>query len=140
MFRHLATASGLLLVMITGCRDNRPMLPEQSASARAQCEREAQTTEPPGARGTLVGAFETTVKAVVAEYRRLYSEDWPGLGNPSDDTLVLCYYDVPQEQTALSPPGSAGPIERISIVVDAQLNGGFLHGGPKTVIPVKGLR
>ena len=139
MFRHLATVSGLLLVLMTGCRDDRP-LPEQSASARAQCEREAQTTEPPGGMGTLVGAYETTREAVVAEYRRLYSKDWPGLGNPSDDPLVLCYYDVPLEQTALSPPGSAGPIERISVVVDAQLNGRFLHGGPKAVVPVQGLR
>ncbi|MEW6476780.1 MAG: hypothetical protein AB1679_31375 [Actinomycetota bacterium] len=99
-----------------------------------------QTTEPAGAMGTLVGAYETTREAVVAEYRRLYNKDWPGLGNPSDDPLVLCFYDVPPDQTALSPPGSAGPIERISVVVEAQLNGRFLHGGPKTAVPIQELR
>jgi hypothetical protein len=95
--------------------------------------------EPPGGRGTLVGAYVTTREAVRAEYRRQYGKDWPGLGNPSDDPLVLCYYDVPKEQTALSPPGSHGPIERIAIVVDAQLNGQWLYGGPKTAVPVQGI-
>jgi hypothetical protein len=62
-------------------------------------------------RGTLVGAFETTIKAVKAEYRRLYDKDFPGLGL----------------------------IERVSIVVDPQLNAVLIHGGPKSSVPVEAI-
>lgn len=93
--------------------------------------------EPPGARGILFGAYETDVREVGAEYRRLYRKEWPGIGDRKDQGLALCYYDVPAEQTAVSPPGALGPIERISIVVDGQLNSVLLHGGPRTAVPIR---
>lgn len=131
----------LSVALHPGCRDEKgeSVVREESATARAQCEREAQENEPPGVRGTLVGAFETTIKAVKAEYRRLYDKDFPGLGQPSGEPLALCYYDVLAEQTAVSPPGRLGPIERVSIVVDPQLNSVLIHGGPKSAVRVEAI-
>ncbi len=141
MVRPFVITVLLSVALHPGCQDEKreSVVREQSATARAQCEREAQENEPPGVRGTLVGAFETTIKAVKAEYRRLYDKDFPGLGEPSGKPLALCYYDVPAEQTAVSPPGRLGPIERVSVVVDPQLNGVFIHGGPKSSVPVEAI-
>jgi hypothetical protein len=142
MVRPFAIAALLVALPWAGCRDNGGSATRaQSAAARAQCEREAQTSDPPG-RGALVGAFDTTVKAVQTEYRRLYHKDLLGGGladRKGKERLALCYYDVPAEETAVSPPGRLGPIERISIAVDAQLNSFGINGGPKSAIPVKGI-
>ena len=141
MVRPLAVIALLVALLCTGCRDEGGSATRaESAAARAQCEREAQTSDPPG-RGTLVGAFDTTVKAVRAEYRRLYQQDPPGGGladRKAGERLALCYYDVPAEATAVSP-GRLGPIERVSIAVDSQLNSFGINGGPRSAIPVKGI-
>jgi hypothetical protein len=128
------------LVLFPGCQGDKPAVREESASARAQCEREALTNEPPDMRGTLVGAFETSVKAVKGEYEKEYRKEWPGIGDTKDGALALCFYDVPAEQTAVSPPAESGPIERVSIIVDTHLNSLLLHGGPKSAVPVQGIR
>ena len=141
MVRTFVITVLLSVALHPGCQDDNgeSVIREQSATARAQCEREAQENEPPGVRGTLAGAFETTLKAVKAEYRRLYDKDFPGLGEPSGEPVALCYYDVPAEQTAGSRPGRLGPIERVSIVVDPQLNAVLIHGGPKSAVPVEAI-
>jgi len=141
MVRRVAIVSLLSAVMLLGCSDQEggSASRQESASARAQCEREAETNEPPGVRGTLAGAFETTRKAVDREHRRLYDKEAPSLGNPSDEPLALCYYDVSAEQTAVIPPGKLGPVERVSIVIDVQLNSLLLHGGPKRAVPVRAI-
>jgi len=141
MVRPFAVAALLVALLCAGCRDNGGSATRsQSAAARALCEREALTNDPPG-RGSLVGAFDTTVKAVRAEYRWLYYKDLGGglADRKGGERLALCYYDVPAEETAASPPGRLGPIERVSIAVDAQLNSFGINGGPKNAIPVKGI-
>jgi hypothetical protein len=141
MIGRVWITASVLLALMTGCRADNATRPE-SAAARALCDREVGTTDPPGSRGVLVGAFDTTVRAVGAEHRRLYRRDLPGDGladRRGDEQLALCYYDVPAEQTAVSPPGLLGPIERVSVVVDSQLNSYGLHGGPKSAVPVEGI-
>ena len=110
---------------------------QESAAARALCDREAQTNNPPGVRGTLVGSFETTNKAVEPEIRREYknSSRAPRLASePQDEPLALCYYDVPAAQVQIQHG-----IERVGVIVDQKLNSFLLYAGPKAKVPIRGI-
>jgi len=131
---------GVVLVLAAfgaGCQgDGKAPTTQESDDARVLCEREAATNEPPGVRGTLVGAFETTIKAVEPEIQREYDklDRTPKLASqPEDDPLALCYYDVPIDQAQVTG------IERVGMIVDQRLNSFLLYGGPKKEVPVHGI-
>ena len=140
MARPVVLAALLLLVSFgPGCRtgDGRPQ-DEQSTTARALCEREAQTNEPQGGRGTLLGAYATTIKAVNPEIEREYKgQERDGrlptlVSQPGNEPLALCYYDVPADQLQVQPE-----VERVGIVIDQRLNSFVLYSGRKSEVPVQ---